>query len=137
MTAIDPLVRRERAIEASGWGGRFHFVQPHNACFWVYLAFVASGLWYVVTSVEATRGAFNEAYTTAIVTSGLFCAAFLLFLHWSDRWERTPPSLGARGVRRRRRGGAVRDRDRRQRRRSCRSTRRSSGRRGRPTGRRG
>ena len=90
MTALE---RRAQAIQRSGWGARFHFVQPHNACFWVYLALVASGLWYVVTAVASTRGAFDDAYSTAIITSGLFCAAFLAFLHWTDRWERTPASL--------------------------------------------
>ena len=52
-----------------------------------------TGLWYVVTTVQSTRGAFDEAYTTALVTSGLFCVAFLWFLHHADRWERTPPTL--------------------------------------------
>jgi hypothetical protein len=85
--------RRRTAIETSGWGARFHFVQPHNACFWVYLALVASGAWYVINAVASTGGAFNQAYATAVVTSGLFCAAFLAFLHHADRWERTPGSL--------------------------------------------
>jgi len=89
-TAID---RRAAAIEVSGWGARFHFFQPRNACFWVYIGLVATGLWYVITTVQATRGAFDEAYATALVTSGLFCAAFLWFLHHADRWERTPPAL--------------------------------------------
>ena len=96
MTAA-ALQRRRDAIAVSGWGARFHFVQPHNACFWVYLALVASGFWYVITAVQATRGAFDEAYATALVTSGVFCAAFLAFLHWSDRWERTPASLALAG----------------------------------------
>lgn len=87
------IERRAEAIEVSGWGARFRFFQPRNACFWVYVGLVVTGLWYVVTSVHATRGAFDDAYATALVTSGLFCAAFLWFLHHSDRWERTPPSL--------------------------------------------
>ena len=95
--AAAELQRRRDAIEVSGWGARFHFVQPHNACFWVYLGLVASGLWYVVTSVQSTRGAFDEAYATALLSSGLFCLAFLWFLHWSDRWERTPASLALAG----------------------------------------
>ncbi len=92
MSAAD-IERRRAAIETSGWGARFHFVQPHNACFWVYLAFVASGAWYVVNAVASSGGAFDQAYATAVVTSGLFCAAFLAFLHHADRWERTPGSL--------------------------------------------
>ncbi len=97
MTAVsaESLERRRAAIAVSGWGARFEFFQPHNACFWVYLGLVASGLWYVVTAVQATRGAFNEAYATALVSSGLFTLAFLWFLRWSDRWERTPAALAA------------------------------------------
>ena len=89
------LERRRVAIEASGWGARFTLAQPHNACLWVYLALVASGLWYVLTTVDGTHGAFAEAYTTAIVSSGVFCLVFLYFLHRFDRWERTPPLLAA------------------------------------------
>jgi RsiW-degrading membrane proteinase PrsW (M82 family) len=92
VTASD-LERRRTAIESSGWGARFDFVQPHNACFWVYLAGVISGGWYVVNAVASSGGAFDVAYATAVVTSGLFCAAFLAFLHHADRWERTPASL--------------------------------------------
>jgi RsiW-degrading membrane proteinase PrsW (M82 family) len=89
----DLLRRRQTAIALSGWGARVRLLQPHNACFWVYLALVGSGLWYVVTTVQSTGGAFNDAYSTALVTSGLFAAAFLLWLHWADRWERTPARL--------------------------------------------
>jgi len=95
MTAITDAERerRQAAIDTSGWGARFSFVQPHNACLWVYLGLVLSGLWFVVTAVDGTHGAFNEAYTTALVCSGLFCAVFLYFLHRFDRWERTPAAL--------------------------------------------
>lgn len=95
MTAVTEaqLERRAAAIETSGWGARFALVQPHNACFWVLLGLVASGLWYVVTTVDGTHGAFNQAYTAAIISSGAFCAVFLYFLHRFDRWERTPVAL--------------------------------------------
>jgi RsiW-degrading membrane proteinase PrsW (M82 family) len=88
-----PVDRRADAIAVSGWGAPFRFVQPHNACFWVFLALVASGAWYVVTSVAATGGVYDQAYATAIFSSGLFAAIFLLFLRWADRWERTPAAL--------------------------------------------
>jgi protease PrsW len=93
VTADHPLERRRNAIAVSGWGAAFQFVQPHNACFWVYLAMVGAGLHYVVTAVSATAGAFAEAYTAALLASGLFAGLFLAFLHRADRWERTPGSL--------------------------------------------
>lgn len=89
----DELARRRAAIELSGWGAPFRFVQPHNACFWVYLAMVATGAWHAVSSVVPTAGLFAEANALAVLTSGIFAAVFLLFLHWADRWERTPGRL--------------------------------------------
>jgi len=87
------LERRRAAIATSGWGARFDFFQPHNACLWVYLGLVVSGLWFVVNTVKGTGGAFDEAYATALVSSALFAVAFLAFLRHADRWERTPPAL--------------------------------------------
>ena len=91
--ADDELLRRREAIAVSGWGARFHFVQMHNACFWVYLALVGSGVWQVVVSVAPTARVFAVANATALLAGGLFCAVFVLFLRWADRWERTPAGL--------------------------------------------
>jgi RsiW-degrading membrane proteinase PrsW (M82 family) len=90
--ARDELTRRE-AIDVSGWGARFRLVQPRNACFWVYLALVGTGIRHVVGQVTPTAGVFAQADVLALLTSGLFCAVFLMFLHWADRWERTPAGL--------------------------------------------
>ena len=87
------LDRREAAIAVSGWGARFRLLQPRNACLWVLVAIFVSGALYVVTSVGATNGAFNEAYATGVITSGLFAAAFVAFLRYADRFERTPTLL--------------------------------------------
>ncbi len=40
-----------------------------------------------------TAGVFEQANLAAVATSGLFCLAFLLFLHHADRYERTPGKL--------------------------------------------
>ena len=87
------LERREQAIAVSGWGASFRLLQPRNACLWVLTGLVVSGLLYVVTSVGATNGAFNEAYILGVILFGLFLAAFLAFLHHADRFERTPAKL--------------------------------------------
>jgi protease PrsW len=91
--SAEELERRRDAIAVSGWGARFRFVQPHNACFWVYLAILAAGAWYVVSTVAANAGAFAQAYVTAVLSSGAFAAVFVLFLRRSDRFERTPGRL--------------------------------------------
>ncbi|MGE3288352.1 MAG: PrsW family intramembrane metalloprotease, partial [Pseudonocardia sp.] len=84
---------RHAAIATSGWGAPFHFLQPRNACFWVYLALVGAGIWTAVTLTAPTARVFAVANITAVLTSSLFAAAFVLFLHRSDRWERTPARL--------------------------------------------
>ena len=88
------LMQAQReAIEISGWGARFGFVQPHNACFWVFVFLLASGLWRLVGLVVPTGDVFAVANGTSLLTSGLFCVVFLIGLHWADRWERTPGRL--------------------------------------------
>lgn len=85
--------RRREALQATGWGARFHFLQLHNACFWIYLLLVGAGLRVVLNMALPSAGLFAAADTAAIVTAGLFCFAFLLVLHHVDRWERTPAKL--------------------------------------------
>ncbi|MGY1745515.1 PrsW family intramembrane metalloprotease [Blastococcus sp. SYSU D00695] len=89
----DELERRRAAIAVSGWGARFRFVQPRNACFWVYLAILVAGSWYVVGTVADTATAFAQAYVAAVLSTGLFALVFLYFLHRFDRFERTPGKL--------------------------------------------
>lgn len=87
------LEARTEAIEVSGWGTPFRFWQPRNACFWVYLGLVGSGIWHVWVQVSMLAPAFGDAYMASLVTSGAFAAVFVLFLHHMDRWERTPADL--------------------------------------------
>ncbi|WP_370617167.1 PrsW family intramembrane metalloprotease [Mumia qirimensis] len=89
----DVLQQRRDAIEVSGWGAPFRFLQPHNACFWVYLLLVGAGLWKLLEIALPTAEIFAQANTTAVVTSALFGLVFLLFLRWSDRFEKTPGRL--------------------------------------------
>ncbi|MDT7555429.1 MAG: protease PrsW [Pseudonocardiales bacterium] len=92
-TQPDELTRRRDAIAISGWGAPFRFVQPHNACFWMYLVLVVAGLWTLVPMFAATAGVYAEANAAAIGTSAVFAAVFLFFLHRADRWEHTPGRL--------------------------------------------
>lgn len=89
--------RRLAAIETSGWGVKFFFIQPRNAAFWVYATMLTSGLLFVRRSLSVTGEAFQEAYMAALFSSFLFGAVFLLFLHHADRFERTPAKLALAG----------------------------------------
>lgn len=91
---LDDLeARRREAIDISGWGARFHFVQPRNACFWVYLLLVGAGIHTLVPLVAPNADLFADAYAASIVTAAVFGLVFLLALHHFDRWERTPAKL--------------------------------------------
>jgi len=87
------LLRRGAAIEDSGWGARFHLVQPRNVCLWVYLLLVVLGARTLYQMAAPTAGLFAEANLAAVGSAGVFCLAFLLFLHHADRYERTPALL--------------------------------------------
>lgn len=88
----DETARRD-AIAVSGWGAPFRFVQPHNACFWVYLVFVGAGVWQLIGLVVPTAGIYAPADITSLISSGLFALVFLVFLRRLDRFERTPAGL--------------------------------------------
>ncbi|WP_299922183.1 PrsW family intramembrane metalloprotease [uncultured Nocardioides sp.] len=85
--------RRRAAIEESGWGSEFRFFQPRNACLWVYLLAVILGTRQLYHLAAPTVGVFEEANLAAVASAGLFCLAFLWFLHHADRYERTPARL--------------------------------------------
>jgi len=85
--------RQREALEVSGWGERFTFVQPHNLCFWVYVVLTAIGVLHTVSYFRASAGFFAEAYVVAAVLLGLCGAAWLLWFRHIDRWERQPGGL--------------------------------------------
>ena len=93
MSATEQTTRRERAIELSGWGSPFHLVQPHNACFWVYLALVAAGAWHLIRYAAMTQQAIGVANLIATVAAALFAALIVAIIHWADRWTRIPARL--------------------------------------------
>ncbi|MFI5428271.1 PrsW family intramembrane metalloprotease [Aeromicrobium sp. UC242_57] len=101
MTALqqspDLIERRAAAIDESGWGRRFHFFQPRNACWWVYLLLVVLGARELYRLAAPTAEVFEAANLAALGSAGVFCLLFLLFLHHVDRYERTPASLAVVG----------------------------------------
>jgi RsiW-degrading membrane proteinase PrsW (M82 family) len=87
------LDRRAVAITESGWGARFHLLQPRNLCLWVYLLVVVLGAAQLYRLAAPTAEVFAPANLAAVGSSGVFCLLFLLFLHHADRYERTPAAL--------------------------------------------
>ncbi|GAA4346441.1 PrsW family intramembrane metalloprotease [Angustibacter luteus] len=94
----DALRRQADALEESGWGERFDFVQPHNLCFWVYLWLTAVGVFQVWSYFDPKIGFYAEAFAISAVLCGLCGAAWWLWFRHIDRWERQPVGLVVAGL---------------------------------------
>jgi len=88
---------RRRAIEQSGWGETFRFVQPHNLAFWVYCLLVGAGVYVLWGQVSIAAAAYSGALISGIVAFGLVALAYLWFIHYEDRYTSVPPKLAAAG----------------------------------------
>jgi len=99
-TAATPesVRRQQEALEVSGWGERFVFVQPHNLCFWVYVVLTTVGLVQLLAYYDPEAGYFAEAFAIAAVLCTLCGAAWWLWFRHIDRWERQPAGLVVAGA---------------------------------------
>ena len=89
----DLLRRRAEAIEVSGWGEPFHFRQPRNACFWVYLAVVVPGVLLGLMVLSSKVGYYSPAFSAGIVIAVINTLAWGWWFHHLDRFERQPLSV--------------------------------------------
>jgi RsiW-degrading membrane proteinase PrsW (M82 family) len=87
------LLAREQALEVSGWGERFIFRQPHNLCFWVFLALTALGAVQGWSYFSPTIRFYGGALAIPAVLLVVFGLAWWAWLRHIDRWERQPGSL--------------------------------------------
>lgn len=91
-TTVDPAVlEAERAaqrvaIERSGVGVKFRFVQPHNAAFWVYLLVVAAGALRMAQQLGPFLGVFGGAILAGTIIFALYTVPFWLFINHVDRF---------------------------------------------------
>jgi RsiW-degrading membrane proteinase PrsW (M82 family) len=88
---------RSRAIDQSGWGEDFRFVQPHNLAFWVYCALVIAGAYVLSGQVSSAAAAYSLALVSGIVAFALLAIAYLLFIRYEDRYTTVPPGLAGAG----------------------------------------
>jgi protease PrsW len=88
---------RRRAIEESGWGEEFHFVQPHNLAFWVYCLLVVVGAYVLSGQVSIAAAAYSGALTSGIIAFGLLGLGYLWLIHREDRYTTVPWRLAAAG----------------------------------------
>lgn len=91
--ATTPLAARREAIERSGWGSTFRFVQPRNLGFWVYVVLVGWGaIGAIQLILPATKVAQNSLASTAVVFS-LYSLPFIVFFRQIDRFRSVPGKL--------------------------------------------
>ena len=91
--AEDLLRRRDESIEVSGWGEPFHFLQPRNACFWVYVALVAVGSVKMVSMFGPRAGYYAPAFSAAAAIAVVSTLVWGWWFHHLDRFERQPLSV--------------------------------------------
>ncbi len=95
MSAQEHTVIRDRAsaIEAVGWDARVHWLQPRNACLWVFVAVIGYGLWYTVGQVRTGGAMYGEPLAISAVVFALYAVLFWWFTTRIDRYSRQPLDL--------------------------------------------
>ena len=94
MTAVLPPRQAQlAAIEESGWGQPFRFLQPHNLAFWVYLLGVGGGALAMLRYFGPGAGFYARALTGGVVLFGLYLIPWLLLLRRHNRFTSQPAGL--------------------------------------------
>ena len=98
MTALaEEKVAQRQAIEESGWGQPFHFVQLDNVAFWVYLLGVGGGALTMVRYYLPGASFYTPALAGGVVLFGLYLVPWLLLLRHHNRFTAQPAGLLAAG----------------------------------------
>ncbi|MEU2199877.1 PrsW family intramembrane metalloprotease [Isoptericola sp. NPDC019482] len=93
MTRTELLDRRAQVADEVGWGQRVSWVQPRNACLWVFVAVIAYGLWYTVSQVRTQGPAYGEPLGISAVIFSVYAVLFWWFTTHIDRYSRQPLDL--------------------------------------------
>lgn len=91
--AMDAVERQRRAIDISGWGQPFRFIQLRNLCFWVYIVLTGIGVVHIWSYFRSEVVFYAEPFVVAAVLCLLCGAAWAGWFHHIDRWERQPAGL--------------------------------------------
>jgi protease PrsW len=85
------------AIEHSGVAERFHLLQLRNPALWVLVWGVVAGAIRMVTFYQPGTTNYGGALAAGSATFAIYTVAWLLFLHWIDRYTPMRPGLLATG----------------------------------------
>lgn len=94
--AEEKLAQRE-AIEESGWGQPFRFLQPDNVAFWVYVLGVGGGALTMVRTYLPGVAFYTPALAGGVVLFSLYLIPWLLLLRHHNRFTAQPARLLATG----------------------------------------
>ncbi|MBY4208926.1 PrsW family intramembrane metalloprotease [Rhodococcus fascians] len=84
---------RSTALEATAWGERFHFVQPRNVVFWMFLWLCGTGLVKAWQMFSPLTGYYGPALLAAGVIAVISTAVWGWWFRHIDRYERQPVAL--------------------------------------------
>jgi RsiW-degrading membrane proteinase PrsW (M82 family) len=96
-TVPDGKAAQLTAIEESGWGQPFRFLQPHNVAFWVYLLGVGGGALSMLRYFGAGGSFYTPALAGGVILFGLYLVPWLLLLRHHNRFTAQPAGLLATG----------------------------------------
>lgn len=85
------------AIEESGWGMPYRFLQPDNVAFWVYLIGVGGGALTMLRYYGPGAAFYTPALAGGVVLFGLYLVPWLLLLRHHNRFTAQPAGLLATG----------------------------------------
>lgn len=96
-TVSDARTEQLAAIEESGWGQPFRFLQPHNLAFWVYLLGIGGGALTMLKYFGSGGSFYSRALAGGVLLFGLYLIPWLLLLRHHNRFTAQPAGLLATG----------------------------------------
>lgn len=84
---------RAKALAETGWGQRVGWLQPRNACLWIFVAVIAYGFWYTVSTVRTEAPIYGAPLGIAAVIFSLYAIVFWWFTTHIDRYSSQPLDL--------------------------------------------
>ena len=96
-TVAEEKVAQREAIEESGWGQPFRFLQPDNVAFWVYVLGVGGGALAMVRTYLPGVAFYTPALAGGVVLFSLYLIPWLLLLRHHNRFTAQPARLLATG----------------------------------------
>jgi protease PrsW len=97
MSTSDEKSAQLTAIEESGWGQPYVFLQPHNIAFWVYLLGIGGGALTMLRYFGASGTFYTPALAGGVLLFGLYLVPWLLLLRHHNRFTAQPAGLLATG----------------------------------------